>query len=575
MAGEAQWIEDSHLGCDRLNPLRQIKNLSRYRQIVSVFMKHGFGALLDQLGILKYLKLPRRPAPADTERLTLGERFRRSLEELGPAFIKLGQLLSVKPGLLPAEVALELEKLRDAVPAIDFAEVRTVIEGEFGMELVRLFPEFSREPLAAASIAQVHSARLPGGERVVVKVQRPGIERIIDQDLRILEDLAGFMDRRTKYGKLYEFGPMVAEFEALLRNELDFRIEAQNAAVFRKNLAHDPTVCVPAIYWSHSSRRVLTMEFIDGLSLSDPAALAGAGLDCRLLARRLAHSLLYQILRDGFFHADPHPGNLMALPGDRIALLDLGMVGRLSEERRDEFVQVLAGLTFGNDRLVVQALIDLDLPRDQPLNLRRLEREVGRIREKYLSLAVNRIKVGEALRELFGLAYQFRLGIPQDFAILGKTLITLEGLVERMDPDLSILEIAEPITRRLLLGNLSPTRLRRRALGELLNVGLLARRLPGFLTNLLIKLEERDYMIQFRLAGGEEWLDRLTRVANRITFSIIVLAVSIIIAGVIIGSGIGGIVAELNQVNALKIETALAVLVIVALIVYLMKTGRL
>ncbi len=559
-----------------MNPIGQIRHLNRYRQIVLVFAKHGFGVFLDQLGIFKYLKLPRRATKTTpTSRLSVGERLRLSLAELGPAFIKLGQLVSTRPELLPPAIIAALEGLQDAVPSIPFAEVRTVVEGELGAGLAELFREFDEQPLAAASIAQVHRACLPDGQAVVVKAQRPGIERLIEEDLSILEDLAIFLDQRTKYGKLYNFRQMVGDFGAILRNELNFRNEAGNAERMRQNVAAETWVVIPRIHWSHCARRVLTMEYIAGVALTlPPGILAETGLQPKAIARNLAATILYQMLRDGFFHADPHPGNIKALPGNRIALLDLGMVGRLSDDRRAQFLNILTGFSFSNDRLIVQALVDLGMTESQPISLRQLEREVGRIREKYLTLAVEAIKVGEMFRELFGMAFRFQLTIPEEFAMLGKALIIVESSVANLDPELSLIEIAKPIARRLLLERLNPGNLGSDLLRQFLNYGLVVNRLPAFLLNFLIKFEERDFAVQIRIAEWQQITVQLNRLVNRIALSIILLAVSIVIAGIIVGTGIGGIITEFRLVETLRWEVAVTVAVVLGLLIILVRTNR-
>jgi len=263
--------------------LNRFKHIDRYRQIILVFAKHGFGTLIDQLGVFDYLKI-RKKIEKDKnggidEKLTVGERLRLSLEELGPTYIKLGQILSTRPDILPLDVIAELEKLQDNVPPFPFENVKSLIENEIDDKLENIYKEFNQTPIAAASIAQVHLAKLNSGKKVVVKVQRPGIEKSIYQDMSVLQDLASFIDNHTKYGKLYNFTQMVQEFEKSLIKELDFRNEAENAETFKVNFAKDKGVDVPEISWIHTTRRVLTMEYIEGIPLNDFEALDDAGLE--------------------------------------------------------------------------------------------------------------------------------------------------------------------------------------------------------------------------------------------------------------------------------------------------------
>ncbi len=409
----------------KMAELNRLKHIGRYRQIILVFAKHGFGTVIDQLGVFGYLKIRKRIEKGKdgdiNEKLTIGERLRLSLEELGPTFIKLGQIISTRPDILPLDLIAELEKLQDNVPPFPFENVKSLIENEIDDQLENIYKEFNKTPIAAASIAQVHLAKLNSGKKVVVKVQRPGIEKNMYLDIKVLQDLASFIDNHTKYGKLYNFTQMVQEFEKSLMNELDFRNEAENAELFKVNFAKDQGVDVPEISWIHTTRRVLTMEYIEGIPLNDFEALDSAGLDRKKIARNLAMSILNQILRDGFFHGDPHPGNIMVMPGNAIVFLDFGIIGKLSDERKAQFIKILMGIAFKDSRLILQAIVGLDaMPHH--INIKSLEKEIDILRDKYLSIPLNEIKIGEVFSEIFKLAFTYNIVFPVEFSMLGKSL---------------------------------------------------------------------------------------------------------------------------------------------------------
>lgn len=558
----------------------RFRHIKRYRQIILVFVKHGFGTLIDQLGIFDYLNIKKRIGRGNgeniNEKLSIGERLRLSLEELGPTFVKLGQIISTRPDILPHAVIAELEKLQDAVPPFPFDDVKSLIESEFDDKLENIFKEFSDTPLAAASIAQVHLARLNSGRKVVVKVQRPGIERNIYLDLKVLEDLASFIDNHTKYGKLYDFTKMVQEFENTLKNELDFRVEGENAETFKENFSKDKGVNVPDISWIHTTRRVLTMEYIEGIRLNDYAALNNAGLDRKIIARNLAVSIFNQILRDGFFHGDPHPGNIMVLPDNAIVFLDLGMVGKLNEERKTQFLKMLMGVVFKNSRLIIQSIIGLDAMAHH-INIKKLEKEIDVLRDKYLSVPLNEIKVGEVFNEIFNLAFSYNIVIPGEFTMLAKSLVTLEGLVEKLDPELNVLEIAEPIARKLMFKTFSPEKIGKELFGGVLDYGSLLREFPSFLLNFLRKMEDDEFTMQFKMKGIERVEKRIDRISNRMSFSIVLLAVSIIIAGIVIGSGMSahtGTEIYILNITVLRVGLVIAGLMIIGLVLSMLRSNR-
>ncbi|MFZ5967453.1 MAG: 2-polyprenylphenol 6-hydroxylase [Bacillota bacterium] len=554
--------------------------MNRYRQIILVFVKHGFGTLMDQLGIFDYINIKKRIEKDNDEgikeKLSIGERLRLSLEELGPTFVKLGQIISTRPDILPADVIAELEKLQDAVPPFPFEDVKSMIESEFNDKLQNIFREFSEIPLAAASMAQVHLARLKSGRKVVVKVQRPGIERNIYLDLKVLEDLASFLDKHTKYGEFYDFSKMVQEFENTLKNELDFRVEGEHAETFKENFCKDRGIKVPDISWIHTTRRVITMEHIDGIRLNDFTALDHAGLNRKVIARNLAESIINQILRDGFFHGDPHPGNIMILPDNTIVFLDLGMIGKLNEARKTQFLKMLMGVVFKNSRLIIQAIIGLDAM-DHHINMKKLEKEIDFLRDKYLSVPLNEIKVGEVFNEIFTLAFSYNIVIPSEFTMLAKSLVTLEGLVKKLDPELNVLEIAQPIARKLMFRTLSLEKMGNEFFGGVLDYGSLIKELPSFILNFSRKMEADGFTMQFKFKDIERVERRMDRIFSRISFSIILLAVSIIIAGIIVRSGMSTHTgAEIFFLDIIVLRTSLVIAgtIIVGLTLSMFRSNR-
>jgi ubiquinone biosynthesis protein len=553
--------------------INRLKKIGRLKQIVMVFANHGFGAVIDQLHIPQYFSLGRQivsqPPSTESAKLSVGERLRLSLEELGPTFIKLGQIMSTRVDLLPTQIIRELEKLQDSVPPFTIDEVRMIIEAELGDRMEHLFPVFIEQPIAAASIGQVHRARLLSGRDVVVKVQRPGIQKDIELDLGILRDVANFVDNKTRFGKLYSFSKMVDEFETTLQNEMDFRVEGENAETFKLNFLHDPGTHVPEISWIHTSGRVLTMEEIKGISLKNLAALDEVGLDKSRIARNLASSLLHQILRDGFFHGDPHPGNIMILQDNTIVFLDLGMVGRLSPQRKNQFLKMLMGITLKDSKLIVQAIIDLDAMADR-INLKSLEKDINRLRDEVLSVPLSQIKIGEVFSDVFHLAFTYNIAIPSEFTMLAKSLGTLEGLVGQLDPDLNVLEIAEPIAGKLVFKLFSPEKIGKGVLAGAMDYGHLIRNFPSAMVNFLDKLEHDDFTMHIALKEDDRYARRMDEWNIRLVFSVVILSISMLMSALIIGLGLSGVLGldiMVNYGSYLKAGLVILVIVLAGLII--------
>jgi len=569
-------------------------HLKRYQQIIGVLVRNGFGLLLEQLGVFGYLRMRHRPvdpnsaAAAENARRSVGERLRCACEELGPTFVKIGQILSTRPDIFSPEIAGELEKLQDAVNPFPFADARKVIETEFKEPLDQIFAWIDEKPLASASLSQVHKAGLPTGQTVVVKVQRPDIQPRIQVDLEILKDLVGFVSAHSQYGQYYDFAGMTAELERTLTNELDFRKEGENADRFRKNFAARgaaatgpdgqpaPAVRVPVIRWIYTTSRVLTMEYIEGIRISEIDALKAAGINLTDLGIRLCQDMILQVLQDGFFHADPHPGNLSIQPDGSICYLDLGMVGKLNDARKKALSNLFVGLASQDSHRVADAIVDLDTVRHHG-SLRRFEHEVDRLMEEYLSRSISEIQVGELIAEIFQLAFRHHIQIPAEMTLIAKVLITLQGITEKLDPDINLLVIMQPLASRLLRNAFDLEDISRSALRSLNEYKLLVQKAPTLMLEMMHKLEENDYNLRFDLKDIDKVQKHFDRIANRLSFSVILLALALIVAGIIVGSSLSaGSDPALQKLNTAILEGALivAVIILVGLVISMIRTKR-
>jgi len=448
-----------------------VRDLRRLNEINIVLVRHGFGEIVSRL-----FRSPRPAAvpesgeipPSETargederRRISTGERVRLVLTDLGPSFVKLGQVASTRPDLLPSEVVTELKKLQDDVPAVAAAEVRAAIEEGLGHPIAELFESFDDRPLAAASIAQVHRAVLKtaaGPRDVVVKVQRPGIARTIASDVEILYVLAGLLERAVPESRTYSPTALVAQFDRAIHAELDFGIEGDNARRFARNFAEAGTCRFPEVFREASCKTVLTLEYLDGLKID--AALA-AGHDGPLLARRAVTVIVQQIFEDGFFHADPHPGNVFVLgtPAEpQLALIDLGMVGRLSPELRDQTVDLLIAAAGANHEALADCLYALGTP-TRKVDMRAFRVRVAELADKHLSRPLAELDLQELIRDIVRGATEFGLEIPPDFLLVAKALVTVEGIGKQLDPNLDVLAEARPHFLRIASRRYDPERL--------------------------------------------------------------------------------------------------------------------
>lgn len=430
------------------NSLSHIPNLKRYREIVSVFARHGFGSFLANLQLKRRIVPPLRLLKKEyNSQISPAEHLRLALEELGPTFIKLGQLLSTRPDILPPDFIKELSKLKDSVPSNPWEDIRDVLVDEMGCQPENIYEQIDPQPLAAASLAQVHTAVLKSGEEVVVKVQRPDILVTITSDLEILRDLASLAER-TPWGEIAHPEEMVEEFAYTLLNELDYRREGRNADRFRESFADDERVHIPKIYWKYSTRRVLVMEKIQGIKIDDVTALDAAGYNRKQVAINATDIIIKEVLEDGFFHADPHAGNYIVMSGEVIGVMDFGLVGVLSERDRSHLTHLYISVIASDVDSIIDELVRMEAVHsdtDRP----RLKRDLERLLGKYTGLQLKDIHFQEITEEFMVLCSRHRLSIPANLLLLGKALAMIEGLGLQLDPDFDFFAVSEPYVRHL------------------------------------------------------------------------------------------------------------------------------
>ncbi|QHT61768.1 AarF/ABC1/UbiB kinase family protein [Paenibacillus lycopersici] len=557
-----------------MNAGKRLRQLQRYRTIASAFARNGLGYVSSEMGITDKLLFFRSEEKKELHAKTLGERIRLMLEELGPTFVKLGQIASTRPDLVPADIVAELERLQDSVPASPFDEVAPIIEEELGAPIGELFRSFAEEPLAAASIGQVYRACLPDGTPVAIKVQRPGIQRLIETDMDILADWARLAEGTMEWARNYRLGEIIDELGQVLRKELDYSLEARNAERFMAQSEPLQHVLVPKVYWDYSSKRVLTMAYVDGVKLSDRSALERRGLDTRQLADRFATTMLHQILVSGHYHGDPHPGNVLALEDGSLALLDFGMVGRLNPAMKKQFVSFIIALRNHSSKGVLRAISNMGvIPEETDMDA--LAADVDDMREKYYKLPLNRIGFEEVVGDLFSLSFKHRIRIPSELTLLGKALLTMEGVVTALDPSFSVFDVAEPFGRKLFLERIDPRNIVKQWLEDIPEMLDLISDVPLSLKQLARLIRQGKLRVEVASPQVDALTKKMDRLGNRLSFSIVLLSLSILMVGLIIGAALNHSQSILWHVPIIEAGFIVALFMFMWLIYAIFRSGRL
>jgi ubiquinone biosynthesis protein len=506
------------------------RHLNRYRQILTVLFKYGFGDLVETLKIEQYieigLQMISRKRRERLEKLTRAERTRMALEELGPTYIKLGQVLSTRPDLVSLEFVNEFAKLQDEVPAFGFPAIQQTIEAELRQSLEILFAEFNPEPLASASIGQVHRARLHNGDEVAVKVARPGIESVVEVDLEIMLHLATLAERHVEELSFHRPVRIVEEFARTIEKEMDYTIEASSMERVAGQFLNDETVYIPKVYRDVSTRRVLTCEYIDGIKVSKIDDLCQSGYDCPLITARGANVVLKQIFTFGFFHADPHPGNIFVLPGNVIGLLDFGMMGAVDRSTREIFVSLVDSIIRRDEPRTAKVLLRLTDWDDEPDEVQ-LEKDVADFIALHLYRPLKEIQLAKMLQHLLELATRHRMRIRPDIFLVLKAMTQVEGVARRLDPEFDMMAAAAPFIRDVKLARLSPDRLVSDAVRLVEQSYEFLTDFPKDLLELSRSLRQKKLSFNLILKDLDRMLATHDQISNRISFSIIIAALII------------------------------------------------
>ena len=502
------------------------RHLSRYRHIARVLTRYGFGQILTQIGIGRALApglVKLRFSSAEIIRATPAERVRMAVEELGPTFIKLGQILSTRADIFPPDLIRELEKLQDTVPPTPFPLIQSQVELELKRPLQELFAAFDPVPVASASLGQVHLATLATGEEVAVKVFRPGIDKVVEVDLDILLQAAALAQKRTDWGQYYDVLSLAQEFANTLCQEQNYEQEGHNMDRFRQIFAGDPSVRVPSVFWETTTRRVLTMERLEGVKVTDLDGLERAGLDPAVVARRNINILLRAVLKEGFFHADPHAGNFAVLPGEVIGMMDFGIMGQLDPAARLGLIQLFVGLFRGDADRSVEALSSLGIA-TRAADKRALTRDMERLKLQYYGLELEKIRAQTFVGDLMGVAFANRLRMPSNLILVFKTIAMLEGISLILDPDINVFQEVEPYVRDAILELESPFSRIKKLSEELRESTEAMLLLPRQVHGLLEQMEDSEAGLSFRLRGLDELTGRLASAANRLALAILAAA---------------------------------------------------
>ena len=498
-----------------------------------MLVKYGFGQLMEQIRAWQHINIQCRIFHRCDQRvaqLETGERIRLALQELGPTFVKMGQILSTRPDMVPRDIVKELEKLQEHVPPFPTQVAKEILRSELNRPIEEVFTSFDEEPVAAASLAQVHRATLVGGQKVAVKIQRPGIVDTIEADIAIMHSLAGVMERRIDEAQFLNPVGLIDELHSDIKRELNFRTEANNLIRFAYNFAGAPELKVPRVYEELCTPRLLVMEYIEGINISKIDQLDSEGYDLKLIARRCADILFKSSLEHGFFHADPHPGNVFVLPNNVICLLDFGMTGTLSSLERASVTKMIYGVATGDEKTTARALLELVNPQGI-INEEQFQKDLSRYIQEFAYVPFGGLRLGDMLQNELYLLRTYNLRFPTNLVWILKAIATVENTTSRLDPETNMVEYVKPFAAGMLRRQFSPWKEARELGAAAIDFIDLLKDLPYETRSILRKLREGRIKMEVEQMGQDTIRKTLNRVANR-------LAVALVIAALLVGSSL-------------------------------------
>ena len=512
------------MSSDVMRIVMSYRRFRRYRQIINVMVRNGYGGLIELLRLRRIYR--KKKPPTDVLMSPRAKRLRLALEELGPTFIKMGQMLSTRPDLIPHDIFYELQKLQDQVPPVAYDDIKDEIEAEMRFSVGDIFSEFDEIPLAAASIGQVHKAKLKTGEKVAVKIQRPNIRKIVEDDLDILRTLAELAERHITDAKIYNLVGFVEEFAKAIRNELDYTLEARNMERFAHNFADDNTVHIPKVYWEYSTGRIITMEFVEGIKVSHIDELRRNGYDTKSIAYKGAQAYLKQIFTHRFFHGDPHPGNIFILPGEIIAFMDFGIVGRLTASMASKLNDIVIAIAQKDPDSIADILLKISVI-DEDSNVDDLKADIAEFVDKYYGTPIGQLQVSSLFHDMTDISFKYRIIIDRQLNLLGRTLAEVEGLGKQLNPDFNIIPLVQPFARGAVISRNSPGEIFRKSSRIAKDYVDLIATLPGDIQMAIDKAKSGKLRIEFKHVALESLVSGLERSSSRLAFAIIIAALVI------------------------------------------------
>ena len=435
--------------------IKEVRDIKRFNEILLVLFEEGFDFLLSKIKLRHHIPITKRLGLKKKEELKPEVMLRRTLERLGPTFIKFGQLLSVRPDLIPKEYSKELEKLQDKVPEFPFEDAKSIIEKEFGKSIEHLFLHFEKKPIASASISQVHKAILKNGDKVAVKIQRANVKHLMETDIEIMFYFAGLLENNVENIRRFKPVKIINEFKEWTEKELDFRLEARNAKRFGQNFKGSKTVHIPKIYDELTTERILTLEFMDGIELHNIKEIKKRKLDFDAIIKNGFDAVMTQVFVHGIFHADPHPGNIIVMRNNSIAFVDFGIVGYFDEKLKNMCIDLLYGIVEQDEDIIMETLVGMGME-SNGIDYEQLKSDIGFIIQPLQGSSVRDIKVSRVLEEVLDIGLRHNLKVPASFVLFGKTIITLEGVAIEYDPNFKIIETAKPFIEKIIAKRKNP-----------------------------------------------------------------------------------------------------------------------